>query len=624
MLDVVSTTPRYSGVDRQKSDGATYTPAALAKFVAEQMLRVAELPQSGKIRVLDPACGDGALLDALIESLPPVFRQRVEALGYDTDPEAIRIASQRLGQDFPDLDICLEQKDFLEHVLNLQGGGDLFSAGEVQEPFHLVIANPPYVRTQIMGAQQARQLAQSFGLTGRVDLYYPFLLGISQVLAQNGVAGVITSNRFMTTKSGQAVRRAMLARFRILHAWDFGDTKLFDAAVLPSVLLARGTPGSQHPRTHAIAYSSIYETNDAAIAQAKDVLSALAAEDDTVIAIPDGRRFRLRHGVLDNGGDPEGIWRVATQATDQWLATVEANTWETFRRIGKIRVGVKSTADKVFIRNDWNHLPDGRPELLRPLITRSCARRFKAVVPENAKHIKEILYPHEVTENGRAAVDLGRYPKTANYLEKHRAALEARTYLIEAGRKWYELWVPQDPAAWPAPKIVFPDISDKPIFWIDTDGGIVNGECYWLQCENKDEQDLLWLALAVANSTFIEAFYDHRFNNKLYAGRRRYITQYVELFPLPHPKCDAAMAIIDLAKKFTPGHPRKRPINLPPTSMRGFGVFSVYPLKKFCGNRSWIFPLITLPSKRRKRVKKSAPVVTNRWVSVTCLPSVLA
>lgn len=549
MLDIVTTAPRYSEVDREKSDGATYTPMAFARFVAERMLQVADLPKSGKIRVLDPACGDGSLLDALIINLPSIFRKRVEAVGYDTDPEAIRIATQRLRKNFPDLDVNLQQKDFLEHALNLQGGGDLFSAGEVQEPFHLVIANPPYVRTQVMGAQQAQRLAQSFGLTGRVDLYYPFLLGISQVLAENGVTGVITSNRFMTTKSGQTVRRALLSRFRILHAWDLGDTKLFDAAVLPSVLLARGTRNLQHPHANSIAYSSIYETSDAADGEAEDALSALTADNDTVIEIKDGRRFRVRHGVLDNGGDPEGIWRVATQATDQWLATVEANTWKTFRRIGKIRVGVKSTADKVFIRNDWSKLPDGRPELLRPLITRKCARRFKAVVPDNPKHIKEILYPHEMTENGRIAVDLSRYPKSTSYLEKHRDVLETRTYLIDAGRKWYELWVPQDPAAWLSPKLVFPDISDKPVFWIDTDGGVVNGECYWMQCENKDDQDLLWLALAVANSTFIEAFYDHRFNNKLYAGRRRYITQYVELFPLPNPKCDEVIAIIALAKE---------------------------------------------------------------------------
>ncbi|MEQ1914292.1 MAG: TaqI-like C-terminal specificity domain-containing protein, partial [Sideroxydans sp.] len=153
------------------------------------------------------------------------------------------------------------------------------------------------------------------------------------------------------------------------------------------------------------------------------------------------------------------------------------------------------------------------------------------------------------TASGRATVNLALYPKSAAYLERHRDVLEARTYLIDAGRKWYELWVPQDPAAWQFPKLVFPDITDKPIFWIDLEGGIVNGECYWLQCENKDEQDLLWLALAVANSTFIEAFYDHRFNNKLYSGRRRFITQYVELFPLPNPSCEAAMDIIALVKR---------------------------------------------------------------------------
>ena len=541
--------PRYSEVEQQKSSGATYTPVDFAAFVADRIVRVAELPKTGSIRVLDPACGDGVLLEALIKRLPPAIRKRVEVVGYDTDPTAILFASKRLQHNFPGLDVHLEQKDFLAHVLNLQGRSDLFSTGEVQDSFHLVIANPPYVRTQIIGAQQAQQLAQSFGLTGRVDLYYPFLLGISQVLAENGVTGVITSNRFMTTKSGQAVRRAMLSRFRILHAWDLGDTKLFDAAVLPSVLLARGTAHRQQPHTDGIAYSSIYETEDAASTDAVDALSALTADNNTVIAVPDGRRFRVRHGTLDNGGDPEGIWRIATQATDQWLTTVEANTWETFRRIGKIRVGVKSTADKVFIRNDWSDLPGGRPELLRPLITRKCARRFKADVPAKAKHTKEILYPHEMTEKGRSAVDLSFYPKAANYLEEHRDVLEARTYLIDAGRKWYELWVPQDPAAWSSPKLVFPDISDKPIFWIDTGGGIVNGECYWLQCANKDEQDLLWLALAVANSTFIETFYDHRFNNKLYAGRRRYITQYVELFPLPNPACVEAKAIIALAKE---------------------------------------------------------------------------
>lgn len=540
---------RYSGVHHLKSSGATYTPTHFASFVAEHMVRVAQLPATGRIRVLDPAVGDGALLDALIRALPASVRAWVQAFGYDTDPEALQIASQRLTNDFPDVCVELEQKDFVSHILSLPGGGDLLSSGEDQIPFDLVIANPPYVRTQILGARQAQALARRFGLTGRVDLYYPFLLGISQVLSPQGVTGVITSNRFMTTKSGQAVRRALLSRFRILHAWDLGDTKLFDAAVLPSVLLARGASDPQCPHTGDIRYSSIYETNDPEEVNEANALAALSAEDNVVVAVPDGRRFRVRHGTLENGGNPEGTWRVATAATDEWLETVRANTWSTFGRIGKIRVGVKSTADKVFVRSDWDKLPEGKPELLRPLITRHVARRFKADVPRNPKHIKEILYPHETVDGGRRPVDLERYPNAARYLAAHRETLERRTYVIEAGRRWYELWVPQDPAAWPHPKLVFPDISSKPVFWIDTDGGVVNGECYWLRCEREGEQDLMWLALAIGNSTFIEAFYDHRFNNKLYAGRRRFITQYVEQFPLPDPERAETAAIIGLAKK---------------------------------------------------------------------------
>lgn len=553
--------PRYSNEDTQKITGATYTPSAFATFVAKQMLHVADLPARGAIRVLDPAVGDGALLDALITCMPASARKRVEVWGYDTDPDAIKIASARLAADFPGLPIHIEQKDFLEHVLSLQKGGDLFAQVQ-QAPFDLVIANPPYVRTQILGAAQAQEMAQSFGLTGRVDLYYPFLLGISQVLANGGVTGVITSNRFMTTKSGQAVRRALLSRFEIVHAWDLGDTKLFDAAVLPAVLLAKGTSYQQNPHTVDIAFSTIYETKDPSQETADNALDALIVEDDTVVAVADGRRFRVRHGVLDNGGNPEGLWRVATSATDAWLATVEANTWDAFRRIGKIRVGVKSTADKVFIRNDWADLDGGRPELLRPLITRHCARRYRAEVPAKAKHIKEILYPHEVVNGRRCAVDLSLYPKARHYLEQHREVLEARTYVIEAGRNWFEIWVPQDPSAWPMPKLVFPDISDRPIFWMDTDGGVVNGECYWLCSEREGGEDLLWLALAVANSTFIETFYDHKFNNKLYAGRRRFITQYVEQFPLPDPAREETQAIISLVKQIHAATPSSMADNL--------------------------------------------------------------
>lgn len=548
-----TTTPpnrhRYSEVGVEKAAGATYTPDVLAAFVAEQILVAARPQPSGTLRVLDPAVGDGALLEALVRRMPAAQQTRLEVIGLDTDSDALREAHKKLSPLLPGHRLRLEKRDFLHYVLDVHGHQDLLSP-QTEEKFDLVIANPPYVRTQVMGASQAQQLARTFGLGGRVDLYYPFVLGIGRVLAPGGVAGVITSNRFMTTKSGQAVRSAILSQFDVLHAWDLGDTKLFDAAVLPAVLLGRGRDRSAASVGRRVRFSSIYETRDEAVRIHPDPVAALASEDDSVVALPDGRRFRVRHGSLENGGASDGVWRIATEATDSWLAAVGSRTWSTFKRIGKIRVGVKSTADKVFIRSDWDSLPGGRPELLRPLVTRHAARRYRACVPSAPGKIKEILYPHEIgVEGRRRAVDLSLYPKARQYLEAHRSTLQSRTYVIEAGRAWYEIWVPHDPAAWANPKLVFPDISDKPVFWMDTEGGVVNGECYWLQAENPAEKDLLWLALAIANSSFIVAFYDHRFNNKLYAGRRRFITQYVEQFPLPDPDLPIAREIVALVKR---------------------------------------------------------------------------
>jgi hypothetical protein len=144
---------------------------------------------------------------------------------------------------------------------------------------------------------------------------------------------------------------------------------------------------------------------------------------------------------------------------------------------------------------------------------------------------------------------LAEHPRSAAYLEKHRPILEGRKYVIDAGRKWFEIWVPQEPGLWGRKKLVFRDIAEKPTFWLDSSGGVVNGDCYWMVTDDVTREELLWLAVAVSNSTFIEAFYDRCFNNKLYAGRRRFMSQYVEQFPLPDPTTAVAQELVALAKR---------------------------------------------------------------------------
>ncbi|MBO6633059.1 N-6 DNA methylase [Parvibaculum sp.] len=512
---------RYSSVAEKKSTGATYTPTRLAEFVADRMLAHARFIDGQRLRLLDPSVGHGELLVALVQRLG----RPVTVYGFDTDPVALEIARQRMEKHCPEVECKFVVGSFLDHVLSDFLGG-LFGT---EQRYDLVIANPPYVRTQIIGTEQSRRLATQFGLAGRVDLYHAFLLGMARVLAPEGIAGFIVSNRFMTTKGGASARSGLMNDLNLREIYDLGDTKLFDAAVLPAVIIATG----QATESSTPAFSTIYQAKREAASNATDPIDALSSNG--FVGVPDGRTFEVKHGKLDVSGDASSIWRLASDQLEDWLSTVAQNTWGQFKDIGKVRVGVKTCADKVFLPKEW----DDDLELHRPLTTHHTARRFRPMPPN-----RKILYPHEAADRGKRAVELDRFPKSKAYLERHRATLEARSYVIEAGREWYEIWVPQNPSEWPMPKLVFRDISERPTFWMDLDGTVVNGDCYWL----TGDPSLLWLALAVANSTFIEHYYDNRFNNKLYAGRRRFITQYVEQFPLPDPNRAVSKEIVDACR----------------------------------------------------------------------------
>lgn len=516
---------------QRKVLGTVYTPECLAGFLASVTLGAAAMPTQGHgIRVLDPALGHGELVAALLDLLPEDVRSVTVVHGFDPDTQALEVAGQRLRSRYPSVQLRLEARDFLEFAA---------SRSEGEGTCDLVVANPPYVRTQILGSRRVRHLTETFGLGGRLDLSHAFLVAITRVLSPEGTAGVIVSNRFMTTASGAAVRRALLGHTNVLGIWDLGDTEIFDAAILPAVIVLGG-PARE--RKEPPVFTSIYRTDEGPGQPVGDPLSALRCRG--IVSLPDGRSFRVRHGHLVTDDGPDAIWRVGTEEDEKWLNRIRDRTWAVLGDIGRIHVGVKTCADRIFIRDDWQEMPDAeRPELLKPLTTHRNARCYR---PVRVDPPWMVVYPHTKVSGTCGPVDLSRYPRTAAYLEAHRSALEKRRYLADAGRRWYELWVPHDPDAWSLPKLVFRDIARTPTFWVDLEGTVVNGDCYWMTIRDPD---LLWLAAGVANSTLVARYYDVRFANRLYSGRRRFMARYVKTFPLPDPAETDGRAIIELSKE---------------------------------------------------------------------------
>jgi SAM-dependent methyltransferase len=507
------------------------------------------------LEVLDPACGDGALLLAVARCVPPQLRKRLVLVGYETDSAALAQASTRLS-DSGAREIVLRQQDFLE----IEGLGatlarsqlDFFECTSAEPPkkYDVVIANPPYVRTQVLGARAAQKLARRFRLSGRVDLYHAFTKAMAEVLKPEGVLGLLTSNRFLFIRSGVSLRRLLRSEFDLDAIYDLGDTKLFSAAVLPVIVVARKRRA--RPLGNC-AFHRVYECRRASQEPPTEhryasVLHALRDASLPGLVGINGGIFTIERGVLAVG-DSDEVWSLSTPAYQDWLATIRAHTAHSFTDVGHIRVGIKTTADAVFLRDDWDTLPaETRPEkeLLHPVVTHFEAGRWLAAAGRRRKYV---LYPHVVRSEKCVPVDLKKYPRAAAYLGLHKKRLEGRKYVIEGGRNWYEIWVPQNPGHWSRPRVVFPDIAEHPRFFFDSSGAVVNGDCYWITTRPGRGTDWLMLMLAVANSTLITKYYDVMFHNKLYSGRRRFMVQYVRQFPLPDLKSESAQEIVELTSR---------------------------------------------------------------------------
>lgn len=547
----------------KKRTGAHFTPPELACFVAERIIEAMSFDPLGSIRVLDPACGNGELLLAFARGLSAPVLARTTLSGVELDSAAIEEARKRLDM-VPIQSLELQEGDFLTLAAQQRQYGlfDTLPARTI-EPAQCIIANPPYVRTQVLGARRAQELAGSFALSGRVDLYHAFLVAMTRYLIPDGILGVVTSNRFLSTKSGSSVREFLDREYDIIEIVDLGDTKLFEAAVLPAVFVgkkrARPTRNCPGPARQTARFVRIYEQGagcaqgDSAIADATSVCDAVTKMQDGDYRIA-GRRYRVATGPLSVPKAPSEPWGMATSTEQAWLQTVEAHAMCRIRDVATVRVGVKTCADNVFIRTDWDSLPaDRRPErnLLRHLLSHEDAGRWTTQTAQG--QWRRIAYTHEMQGGRRKAVDLQNYPKAAAYFELHRRQLEGRAYVLKAKRHWYEIWVPQQPDAWHLPKIVFPDISAEPKFFFDDQGCLVDGNCYWITVKDHHDPDLLFLIQAVANSKLMTHYHDVSFNNKLYAGRRRYLTQYVEKYPLPDPALANSKRIISLTKELVLG-----------------------------------------------------------------------
>ena len=434
---------------------------------------------------------------------------------------------------------------------------------------------------------------------------------MASVLKPGGVLGLLTSNRFLFIRSGASLRQLLRVEFDVEAIYDLGDTKLFEAAVLPVIVVARKQTSKS--KRHPCSFDRVYECRSSVQDTVSEqeypsILDVLRDRERKGVVRAQGNVFCVERGTL-LAANHDAVWSLSNPEYEDWLQAVGERTHCSFGDVGQVRVGIKTTADRVFVRRRLGEPSVANTAGERPVAAIDHSPRRRALGGGRTLGTTCVLYPHEMREGKRHTIDLAAFPRARSYLESHRDRLCRRKYLLDAGRQWYEIWVPHNPSDWAKPRIVFPDIAEEPRFFLDTSEAIVNGDCYWITLKQGSDSEWLMLMAAVANSTFITRYYDIVFHNKLYAGRRRFMAQYVSQFPLPDLHAPISREIVKRVSAIVDNRganeQTERELN---DLMFESSAYS----KKSGGSGICSFLFVTLPSNRRKNVKNSTPVVNTK------------
>lgn len=193
-------TKSVSRLIKVKKLGAVYTPALLSNWAAS--LLHSAIPRGVKGVILDPACGDGALLYSAWKHT----RRTIQ--GVDCDPAAIRSTKARLSH------ATLKIEDGLIHLADIAERGS-------KEPIAGFIANPPWGAELQSPIEKIRQRGYAMAF-GQFDTWDLFVEGIIKA-APKGAAAVLILPDAIFLPEHRHIRSLLVKNTRILNIARLGE-----------------------------------------------------------------------------------------------------------------------------------------------------------------------------------------------------------------------------------------------------------------------------------------------------------------------------------------------------------------------------------------------------------------
>ncbi len=421
---------------------------------------------------------------------------------------------------------------------------DTLVRDHTSQGFDIVVANPPYVRMELIKPQKP-VLRKRFPHVHaeRADLYVYFYARAHDLLREGGTAAFISSNKWLRAGYGEPLRQHLLDAQAFEVVMDFGELRVFKAAATDAAIFI----WRKEPRDKA-------ETRWAMV---KDLARCYA----------EGVRshFESLKVLVPTAQFGKGKPRLASTATADLRSRME-KSGPTLSEIcgGLLGWGIKTglneakfadgTRTGVFVidQETRDRLVDACPaadEIIKPLIAGDDVRR------------SEIHYRGSYIIYTYHGVDIRRYESVERHLKPFRSFVDEKGEVSgldhrATKQEWFELQQPQMAyRRWfDGAKILYPEIGKEPRFVIETEGRYINNKCFFLPSAD-------WYLVAVLNSASVFAYLKEvcaLLGDKDKGGRLEFRSQYLETLPIPSADDADRATVGSLAQQAQALHTERR------------------------------------------------------------------
>lgn len=498
---------------RRRALGSYYTPEWLARWMVTRALSaVDDDAQVPAWRILDPACGDGAFVLAILNEFASrqalsvddavgrlaIVRDRM--FGVDADPIAIEKLHQRLAEWIGGGPLASSD---VANVLAVQFRcgdsllGETWSTGmprpSVEAPsteysvlstphlaanaertapidwttafptvaaaggFDLIIGNPPYRRELNAKSDFDRIAASTIGQqwrTARMDLWHYFFHRSLDLLKPGGRLAFIVNSYWTNAASAKRLRERMASESTLEELVHFGTVPLFpQVSGRHMIFRLRKEPAATTPcQLFDLSVDSRGQV-EAAIRSNVWPGHSMRAVSQSSLWFNGQLQINIAGRVREGGSGP-----VLADQFDVRQGMAENPPFVT--RSAAAELGDHVTiGDGVFVLTAAEvarlSLNPEEAALLLPYYALSTVERFHV----DARPSHQVLYLTKTT-----APSLKTYPRVAAHLERYRAMLERRREVRSGQIAWWHLHWPREERLFIEPRVLCLQMGHEPRF----------------------------------------------------------------------------------------------------------------------------------------------------------------